>query len=142
METIGSFFNYLFDATPGPDFRYTWPMLILGIALLIGASIFNMHYKKRKKTDIAFKKLFAGVSTQMMTFGILIIVATAIRYENIPYFAMRIWFALIIFVFLYYIYKNIKLYRKKYPTLKANNAKREQGKQSKGKSYSASKKKR
>ena len=141
METVTSFFSYIFDITPGPDFRYTWPMIILSIILIIGAMVFASYYRKRKKLDMAFKKLFGKVSTTMLTFGALILIFTAIRYENIPYFSMRIWFAALLLIFLYVIFVYIKAARVKYPKLKSENAHKQHGKQKQEKVYLASKKK-
>lgn len=140
METIKSFFGYFLDPTPGPDFGYSWHMFILSILLIIGAIVFNTYYKNRKKTDIPFKKLFPGVSTQMLTFGILILILTGIRYENIPYFSMRLWFAATLVVFIYYIYKNIQLWRKEYPQMLKENEQINKTRKVNKKTYSASKK--
>lgn len=144
METITSLLSYIFDPTPGPDFRYTWPLLIVGALLIIAAIAFNTHYKrKKKKGDLAFKKLFKNASTHMFTFGVLILILTSIRYENIPYFAMRLWFIITILTLIYYAYKYVKAAYKDYPQMKAANAHKASNQPSKKvKTYSASKKRR
>ena len=133
--------NYLFDITPGPDFRYTWPLLIIGAGLIIASIFFQNYYRKRKKIDIAFKKIFANVSSAMLTFGLLILFFTGVRYQNIPYFAMRLWLALTLVTLLYTIYHFAQKYRSDYKKLYEENVARHKTKKKDEKVYLASKKK-
>ena len=56
----------------------------------------------------------------MFLFGILITVLLMIRYENIPYFAMRAWMYITLLIMLYIFYKYAKLYKVDYPREKIN----------------------
>ena len=129
MEYISSAFKYLFNSNPGTAFEYYVPLLILASVLVISSIIFSAYYKKRKKVDFAFKRLFKSLSNRLMLFGILLFVLIAVRYENIPYFSMRIWLYILLLVLLYFIYRYLKVYKVKYPKEKANaNSKKQQTK--------------
>lgn len=120
MEYIKSFFSYFFTSNPGTAFSYYIPVLILSAVLILGSLIFSQYYKKKKKTDFAFKRLFKNLSSRMVLFGILFLILVAFRYENIPYFSMRILLYLTALIFLYFVYRYIKIYIVKYPKEKEN----------------------
>lgn len=120
MELIKSTLTYILKTNPGPQFGYYIEFAVL-IAILIIASItLSQIYQKRKKTDFAYKRLFKKTSSRFLLFGILFTILVAFRYENIPYFSMRIWLYLSILLFLYFLYKTIKTYKKEYPKEKQN----------------------
>jgi Ca2+/Na+ antiporter len=120
MEYIKSFFSYFFTPNPGTDFSYYIPVLTVAVVLILGSILFSQYYKRKKKTDFAFKRLFKKVSSRMLLFGILFLVLTALRYESIPYFSMRFLLYLTAGLFLYFIYSYIKIYTVKYPKEKEN----------------------
>ena len=120
MEYIKSFFSYLFKSNPGTEFSYYIPLITLAIVLILGSIIFSQYYKRKKKTDFAFKRLFKKLSSRMLLFGILFLVLIAFRYENIPYFSMRFLLYLTALIFLYFIYRYLKIYIVKYPKEKEN----------------------
>lgn len=120
MNYITSTLKYFFNTTPGSEFSFYIPLIILAGILIIGSIVFSMVYSKKKKTDFAFKRLFKKLSSRFITIGIILLVLIALRYENIPYFSMRIWLYLLFLVFLYIIYKYIKTLKVDYPREKEN----------------------
>lgn len=120
MEYIKLIFNYLFNPNPGTAFSYYIPLIILASLLIVGSILFSYYYKKKKKTNFAFKRLFKKLSNRLLLIGILFFVLIALRYENIPYFSMRILLYVLLFFLLYIIYKYIKVYTVVYPKEKAN----------------------
>lgn len=120
MNTVKNFFGYFFERMPGQEFTYYMPILVLIGLLVLGAIGFSVIYNKKKKEDFAFKRLFRKTSSQMIVFAVLFLVLLGVRYENIPYFAMRLWLYVTGAFFLYFIYKNIKTYRVDYPRERQN----------------------
>ena len=112
--------GYLFAINPGPAFKYYVPLIIISALLIISSMVFSTIYKQRKKHDFAFKRLFRKTSSTMLIFGILFLLLVALRYENIPYFSMRIWLYLAILAILYFTYRYIKKYLVDYPREKQN----------------------
>jgi len=95
-------------------------MLILASVLIISSIVFSAYYKKRKKVDFAFKRLFKSLSNRLILFGILLFILIAVRYESIPYFSMRIWLYILLLVLLYFVYRYLKIYTVKYPKERIN----------------------
>ncbi len=120
METITAILKYFFSPAPGHAFQFYNILLTISILLIIAGIVFSTIYKKRKKTDFAFKRLFKKVPTILVIFGILILFLIAVRYENIPYFSMRIFLYITLLVFLYFIYRYIKIAKVDYPREKEN----------------------
>ncbi|MCC7469791.1 MAG: hypothetical protein IT284_01485 [Bacteroidetes bacterium] len=115
MEFIKTMLSYFFYPVPGVQFKFYLPMLILAAILIIGGMVFGKIYKRMKKEDQSFKRLFPKTANQLVLSGLLILFLTAVRYEKIPYFSMRIWIYLSLIWVLYLAYKNIKNYKVKYP---------------------------
>lgn len=124
MNTISSLFYYFLSPNPGSQFKFYIPMIILVALLIIGGIVFSVIYKKRKKKDLAFKKLFQKTATRSVLLGILFLVLTLVRYESIPYFSMRIWLYLSFLLLLFFLYTTIKTFKVKYPKEKENLEKR------------------
>jgi L-asparagine transporter-like permease len=120
MQSIKSFFFYLFYPLPGSQFKFYIPLLILALLLIVGGVIFSALYKNRKKTDFAFKRLFVKTSKRLVILGILFLLLVVVRYENIPYFSMRIWIYLSLFLLLFFAYKTAKTFKVEYPKEKEN----------------------
>jgi hypothetical protein len=133
-------FSYLFNGYPGKDFEFYPHMIALFSLLVIGSIVFNVYYNKKKKEDIAFKRAFRKTASRLFQLGALFALLTVFRYENIPYFSMRILLYLSIGVLLYFAYHSIKVYRVDYPADKAHNERRISAKSKNTKSYSAKKK--
>lgn len=120
METAKSILFYFFGKTPSTEFSYYIPLSIICGLLIIGSIVFSLIYKKKKKTDFAFKRLFRNISKRMIIIAILFIVLMLIRYQNIAYLSMRIWMYVVGLVFLYFIYSFVKTYIKDYKIEKEN----------------------
>ncbi len=120
MENVKSFLYYFVDSTPGSQFTYQIPVIIIAAALIIGSIVFSGYYKKKKKSDFAFKRLFKHMPRNMMLMGILFVLLLIVRYENIPYFAMRLWLYLSLILLLYLVYRYVRIYTKVYPVEKLN----------------------
>jgi len=115
-----NFLKDLIDSTPGSEFSYYIPIIILSALLIIGSFVFSTIYKRKKKNDFAFKRLFKKVPRVMLIFGILYALILIFRYENIPYFSMRLWLYITTIVFLYFVYRYIKKFKVDYPKEKEN----------------------
>ena len=120
METINSILFYFFIKNPGPFLQYFMPLLAFSAALIIGSIAFAKFYKKKKKNDFAFKRLFKKVANRMLLMGFLFLILVLIRYENIPYFAMRLWLYLAFVLLAYLTYYYIRIYKTVYPIEKEN----------------------
>lgn len=120
MEKIKSFFKYLFDTTPGKEFEYYIPMIMLIALLIVGAIVFSYIYSNRKNHDFAFKRLFKKTSTHLTLLGLFFTALTVFRYENIPYFSMRIWLYLGFTLLAYFIYANFRKFKTDYKREKEN----------------------
>lgn len=112
--------SYFFSKNPGPQFNYYIPMIILLAILIIGGITLGQIYQSRKKYDFAFKRLFKKTAKRMILLGLLFGILTLTRYENIPYFSMRIWFYISFFLLGWFIYKTVKTYKIEYPKEKEN----------------------
>lgn len=120
MNTVKNFFSYFFRSIPNTDFNYYIPLSILVILLIVGSLVFSFVYRKKKKTDFVFKKLFKDLSKRLIIIAVLLVFYALVRYENLPYFSMRIWLYIIIGVLLFFAYKYIKTYKFIYPKEKIN----------------------
>lgn len=133
--------NNLFQITPGTEFSYYIPFIVLIVALIIKAVVFGRIYNAKRKNDIAFRKLFPKTAGRYGMFAALFTFLMLVRFENIPYFSMRIWLYLAILWFAHFIYKTARAYFKDYPREKMNYQKRAEDKPKvKGKVYTTSKK--
>lgn len=120
MDATKNFFMYFIKSTPGTEFKYYIPLALFAALLLILAVISSVVYRNRKKTDFAYKRLFKNLSRRLILIAILVIVYLLVRYENIPYFSMRLWIYMIGALFLYFAYRYIKTYKIDYPKEKTN----------------------
>jgi len=119
-----NFIKSIFSSTPGPDFGYYTLMILISILLVIASIVFGQIYNRKRKDDIAFKKLFKKVPARLFILGALIAFLTAVRYESIPYFSMRLWLYLSLLATVLYLGKTIHTYVKIYPTKHQMAAKR------------------
>ena len=120
MAYLKNIINYLFSRNPGQNFSFYTELIILIALLIISAIVFSQIYKRRKKYDFAFKRSFRKLSGRLTLLAILFIVLTIFRYENIPYFSMRILLYASLLLLLYFIYKTIRTYKVEYPKEKLN----------------------
>ncbi len=133
--------NYIFAPTPGTAFNFYIPFAIVIAALIVKAVIFSRMYASKRKSDIAFRRLFKKTSGRLGLFAALFTFLMLVRYEQIPYFSMRLWLFIAVLWFAYFSYKTIRTYLQDYPREQLNYAKKahEEPKE-KVKSYSTKKK--
>lgn len=120
MAYLKNIVNYLFSRNPGQNFSFYTELIILIALLFIAAIVFSQIYRKRKKYDFAFKRLFRKTATKLTLMAILFTVLTIFRYENIPYFSMRVLLYISLLLLLYFIYKTIRTFKVDYPKEKQN----------------------
>lgn len=136
---MNNFLNYLFSPTPGSQMEFYIPLAALALFLIFISIIFSIIYKNRKKTDFAFKRLFKRLPKITFFIGFALGIYLLVRYENIPYFAMRLWLYIILFLILIFAFRYLKKYLKDYPKEKKIVVKK--SKKVKSKKYTTSKKK-
>jgi tellurite resistance protein TehA-like permease len=113
--------NYLFTPSPGQAFKYYTALLILVALLIIGSFVFkNIYKKKLENRDFVFKKMYKKVPNRMIYFAIGLLFIIVVRYENIPYFAMRLWLYLLLLGMAVYAGFQVYKYFKKYPKERDN----------------------
>ncbi len=120
MEFLSNLLSGIFTPAPGSSFSYYPHLIILAIALIAGGTIFGIIYDKKKNNDPAFKKLFKKTARRTVILGALILGLLAVRYENIPYFSMRLWLYLTFALTFLHFYHVFKIYKKDYPREKEN----------------------
>ncbi len=120
MNTITSFLQYLFMPVPGPNFKFLIPMLVLAGILIAAGVTFSELYRRKRNEDFAFKRLFKKVSGRLVIFGVWFIFLVAVRFENIPYFAMRVWIYMSLLLLVYAFYHYLRIYFKVYPFERIN----------------------
>ncbi|MDD3861344.1 MAG: hypothetical protein PHP74_00395 [Candidatus Gracilibacteria bacterium] len=120
MTTVKNFFYYFFQPIPMDEFSYYIPTIIFIALLICGTIAFSIIYNKKKKTDFVFKKLFKNIGKRMILIAILLTCYLLVRYENIPYFSMRIWLYITMGLFIFFAYRYAKKYLKVYPKEKIN----------------------
>ncbi len=136
-----NFISLLFKSSPGAQFAYYPHVIGLAVLLIVWSVVFHYIYKSKKKTDVAFKKSFKDVSQRSALMGILFMILVAVRYENIPYFAMRLWLYMAVLFLAYLVYKYVKIYKKDYKEMKADLHLKHSNTTKADKQYLASKKK-
>lgn len=138
MNSIKSMFYYFFAPVPGSQFKFYIPLIILIVVLIAGGIAFSIFYKKKKKEDLAFKRLFKNTSKRMILFGILFLVLIMSRYQRIPYFSMRILIYVALTALIFFTYKTVKTAKIDYP----ESISRKKSNKKTNKQYTATKKKR
>lgn len=116
MDLLSNTTHYVFGRAPGAQFSYYMAALvIIGIMVLTGMGLKNYYTKKVRGGDYVYKKMFKKVSNNLVYFAIGFLFLVAVRYENIPYFAMRLWPILLGIGFLVYLGRQLYKYFKVYP---------------------------
>lgn len=111
--------KYFFALNPGSTFSYYIPVLVYCGLLIVGGYAVDFYIKKTKNENRTFKSMFGSLPKKLRWLGFITLFLLATRYENIPYFSMRIWLYLSLAVFLYLAGKYVYLFVKKYPSEKA-----------------------
>jgi len=120
MEKVKLIVSYLFSSVPSDKFSYYIPTITVALLLLLGAVVFSLMYNKKKKEDFAFKRIFKKTASRLTFVGLLLLFLIAVRYEAIPYFAMRIWMYLGVLLTVFILYRQVKFYFKDYPKERHN----------------------
>lgn len=120
MNSILSAFKYILDTTPGPQFKFYTPLYMISGVLFVSAIAFSLLYKKRKEKDFAFKRIFKNTGKNLFWIGFLFLFLTITRYENIPYFSMRLLLFLNFVLLAYFLYKTIYNFKVIYPKERQN----------------------
>lgn len=138
------FLSYIFTPNPGSAFQYYVPAIVFITLIAIAAIAFRQIYNSKKKTDAAFRKLFRKTQRNLWLFAGLFAFLIAVRYENIPYFSMRLWLIVAGLWFMYVIHRGIKRYKIDYKAQieKEANRKVESKEKAQMKKYTPNKKKR
>jgi len=111
---MNSLFPYFFSSNPGTQMKYYISLVVVIALIFIASIVISQIYKKKKRTDFAFKKYFKNTSKVFGLLAILLAFLVLTRYETIPYFAMRIWLYITLLTIVYFIYKYIKIYKTSY----------------------------
>ncbi len=105
--------QYLFDPTPGTEFFYFWPVLVLCLAIFAGS--LKMKEWIEQQTDPKLTHaFFGGVPARMREFAILGLIWTFFRDQNIPYLGMRVWIVLLAVLALAYGVWTVRHYQKRF----------------------------
>jgi len=112
--------NYIFTANPGHAYTYYFVFVPLAILLIAFGFQARMKYNKLKREDYAYKRLFKSMHSRSMMLGLLILFLVLIRFEQIPYFSMRIWSYAVLGLVVWLAYKYIQKFRIDYPREKQN----------------------
>lgn len=123
---ISKFFDlsYLFELQPGSSFRFMVPLIAFFLILAIGSFYLEKWIKKQPHKK-AITELLPKLSSRIRLFGILGFVLLFCRYENIPYFAMRIVLLAYLVGILVYVGRSIYKYKKHLPELLEKKEKKE-----------------
>src|SRR3989339_473825 len=90
--------NYLFDVYPGSSFYYMLPLIIFFLILILG-SFYLEKIIKGLPYRVSLQRVLPHFSGKIRFLGILGFVFLWVRYENLPYLAMRFF----LLVYLLYI---------------------------------------
>lgn len=116
MEFLKNIASYLFTKAPGPKFGfYLLALIVVAVLVLISFGLRAYYTKKVNNGDYVYKKMFKKIPNQIVYFAIGFLFLIGLRYENIPYFAMRLWPILLGIGYLAFAGKQIYKYFKIYP---------------------------
>lgn len=101
---------YLFDAFPGSEFAFRWPVYGFFVLLIVLGFILPKLLKKRPQYKLEHE-FFGGIPYRLRELAVLGLIFTFFRDQNVPYLGMRIWIILIgvaMFIYLVYVWRNYK----------------------------------
>ena len=108
--------GYLFTLQPGSEFKFMVPLIAFFLFLSIG-SFYIEKWVSRQPHRKAIKELLPDFSKRIRLFGIIGFLLLFARYENIPYFAMRIVLLLFLIGILVYVGRSLYKFKKHLPEL-------------------------
>ena len=105
--------SYFFSLRPGSTFSYYIHLIIIAVLVIAFALTLQIVIKKHPENR-ALKKLFGKLPAKMKWASAIILFLLAVRYENIPYFSMRVLlYATVLWLgwlFVKHVYLLIKVY--------------------------------
>jgi hypothetical protein len=105
--------RYYFIPLPDPNFQFTKLTLAVGLILLI-AGFVSAYYLKHKLKDPIAKKILKNYPGKLKIYGFVTLFLLGSRELGIPYLSMRIWWFILLVVFLYNAIKLGLSYKKDY----------------------------
>lgn len=105
--------SYYFNTAPGANFRYWLVMFIFAGVLIVIASLIKTYSQKTE--DKILKKMIKTYPAKFFWFGIVAILLTVARLENITFFSMRFFWIVYFGLLIYIIVTNIKTFYREYP---------------------------
>jgi len=106
--------SYLFEVTPGADFMYFWPCLILFLILIAGGFL-TKYMIKRSDNKKTLKLVFKNTTMNFVVTGAFGLAALFFRDQNMPYLALRPILIILTIISLYLIGKTAYIYLKVLP---------------------------
>lgn len=108
-----TYLSYYFAARPDSNFQYTKATLALGL-LLIAAGIFFAYYREKKMTDKIARRILKDYPSKLTRYGFAILFLMGVRELGIPYLSMRIWWFVLLALFIRNALKLFFGYKKEY----------------------------
>jgi hypothetical protein len=105
--------RYYFIPLPDPNFQFTKITLAIGLVLVLAGVIAGFYRKKYMKDQVA-RKLLKKYPYRLTIYGLVILSLLACRELGIPYLSMRLWWFVLLFVFLYQFLWLACNYKKEY----------------------------
>lgn len=107
--------RYYFVPLPDPNFQFTKITLAIGILLIVIGFVAGRYRKKKLQDKVARKilKPYPGILTR---YGFYVLALLLFREQGIPYLSMRIWWFVLLALFLYRFIKLTMTYKTRYKT--------------------------
>lgn len=105
--------RYYFVPLPDPNFQFTKLTLLIGALLVLCGFALGIYRKKYLKDSIT-KKILKIYPGKLRLYGFLILLLLAFREQGIPFLSMRIWWFVILALFLYTFLSLAFSYKKEY----------------------------
>ena len=106
--------EYLFNTTPGSEFKYLWVCVAFFLLMVVFGQYMKFFIKKNEHKKI-LKRLFQGVEFKLNVTAILGLMLLFFRNQNIPYLAARPLLILMLAIGLYQLGKITYIYFKIFP---------------------------
>ncbi len=105
--------KYYFIPLPDPNFQFT--KITLGIGLLLLLLGFALGYLRKKRIkDSITKKILKPYPGKLKLYGFFVLLLLVFREQGIPYLSMRLWWFILLGLFLYNAIKLAITYQKDY----------------------------
>ncbi len=108
-----TYLSYYFAGRPDSNFQYTKATLAIGLILII-AGIALAYYREKKMSDKIARKILKAYPSILTKYGVAILFLLSVRELGIPYFSMRIWWFVLLALFIRSALKLAFGYKKEY----------------------------